>query len=165
MEIWKDIKDYEGLYAISNLGRVKNLKYNRLIFGNIDFAGYRVFGLYKNGVQTKKKLHRLMAITFLNNPNNYEQINHINGNKDDNRLTNLEWCDHTHNMKHAYQIGLNSPQFGELSGRSKLKEGDVSNIRNDYENGINSPTLLGLKYNISEAQIRRIVKRENWKHV
>lgn len=109
-EIWRDIEGYERLYQISNLGRVKSLKrntaHNRIMKPKKDKYGYLYIGLCKNGELSYKKIHRLVARAFIPNYNNLPQINHIDGNKTHNCVSNLEWCDASYNQKHAYRLGL-----------------------------------------------------------
>jgi len=119
-EIWRDIKGYEGLYQVSNLGRVKSLsrKYKHNMFGkkiiyktskerlltiNIN-QGYAHVVLCKNGKCKQKLLHRLIAQSFIPNPENKPNINHIDGNGLNNNLDNLEWCTQKENIKHASDI-------------------------------------------------------------
>lgn len=94
-EIWKDIVGYEGLYQVSNFGRIKSL-YNYRGKGNILIPrlkrGYLTIGLRKNKIRKWKTIHRLIAQTFIPNPHNYPVVNHKNENKLDNRIENLEWC-------------------------------------------------------------------------
>lgn len=105
-EIWKDIKGYEGLYQVSNFGRVKRIveyknrfkEHNeRILKLNKDKDGYCLVHLCKNGIAKCKKVHRLVAEAFIENPKNYEMINHKNEIKNDNRIENLEWCNVTYN--------------------------------------------------------------------
>lgn len=110
-EIWKSIKDYEGLYEISNLGRVKKLSTKHKVktyttrFVKIS-GGYNEY----QSVNLSNKaylLHRLIGQSFIPNPENLPQINHINGIKSDNSIENLEWCTSSYNNKHAFRTGLN----------------------------------------------------------
>ena len=109
-EIWKDIKDYEGLYQVSNLGRIKSLKgyhrKERILKLRNNLYGYLTVGLSKYNKVKRRKIHRLVAEAFIPNPNNYEQVNHIDGNKLNNAVFNLEWCNRSYNMKHAYENNL-----------------------------------------------------------
>ncbi len=122
-EIWKPIKDYEGLYEISNFGNVKILarnytrynyltkRYNiikvkeKITQGTIN-GGYRRICLTKNKVEKNKRIHKLVAEAFIPNPNNYSYVNHIDGNKQNNYIDNLEWCTLYQNNTHAYKTGL-----------------------------------------------------------
>lgn len=127
-EVWKDIKGYEGLYQISNLGNIRKLRFinnicNKEKIFNItqqkQNSGYLKVMLYKNGVYENKLVHRLVAETFLNNKNNYSDINHKDGNKENNKVDNLEWCTKSYNMIHAYKNGLwKSPNKGRYRGDS-----------------------------------------------
>jgi len=118
MEIWKDIKGYEGIYQVSNLGNVRSV--DRTLRGNsgrvrfyngqpttqYEIGGYLHVCLSKNGTPKHKKVHRLIAIAFVPNQNNKPFINHINGIKTDNSIENLEWCTAKENIAHAWESGL-----------------------------------------------------------
>lgn len=97
----KPIEGYEGLYEISEEGVIRNLTNGNILHGNINSYGYRVIRLYKNSKPRDHKLHQLLAKAFIPNPNNYRCINHIDGDKLNNSLDNLERCNHTLNARHA----------------------------------------------------------------
>lgn len=141
-EEWKDIKEYEGLYQISNYGRIKSLEKQlkckiknnntrvqkaRIKKNRYDKDGYCRVTFFKNGVKKGKTffVHRLVAIAFIFNSQNKPIVNHINGIKSDNRLYNLEWCTNSENDLHAYKNGLRKTnktglgKFGKLNGTSK----------------------------------------------
>lgn len=106
-EEWKDIKDYEGLYQVSNWGRVKSLitdknRRKRILKQHNRGNGYLFVVLTNNEHQSKNiSVHRLVAETFLPNPENLPEVNHIDENKENNRVDNLEWCDHTYNINYG----------------------------------------------------------------
>lgn len=121
-EEWKDIPEYEGKYQISNLGRVKSLPriidsqfkgkpikrkvFERELRKSKNRFGYEYVCLSKNGKTKKYRIHRLVGELFIPNPMNKPQINHIDGNKQNNRIDNLEWCNNSENMQHAVKMGL-----------------------------------------------------------
>lgn len=111
-EVWRDIPGYESLYKVSSLGRVKSLgnrlgRKEKILKQHIQRDGYKRVLLYKKGLKPKKfPVHRLVAITFIPNPLQKEQVNHQNGYKLDNRLENLNWMTRKENIAHAYETGL-----------------------------------------------------------
>lgn len=107
-EIWKDIKNYEGLYQVSNLGNVKSLhRYEKLLKPYInEHNGYVYVILYKNKKNKCCRVHRLVAQTFISNYENKPYVNHIDGNKQNNCVSNLEWCTAKENTQHAFKNGL-----------------------------------------------------------
>lgn len=124
-EIWKDIKDYEGLYMVSNLGRIKSLKRKantgrggwriweeRILKQGTGTSGEKTIVLYSSNSENKKRsrlVHRLVIEAFIPNPENKPTVNHIDGNRKNNCLSNLEWATWSENNKHAYLTGLNNP--------------------------------------------------------
>lgn len=104
-EVWKDIDGYEGTYQISNLGRVQNNGHILVPFDNGN--GYLTVGLSKHSRVKKYKVHRLVAMAFLDNPFCQSDVNHKDGNKHNNDVSNLEWCNRSYNIRHAYEKGLN----------------------------------------------------------
>lgn len=105
-EVWKDIKGYEGLYQVSDLGRVKSLNYNktgveRVMVGIKNTRGYLAVCLCKDGKVKKCLVHRLVAEAFIPNPEGLPQVNHRNEDKQSNIVTNLEWCDNRYNLNYG----------------------------------------------------------------
>lgn len=104
-EIWKDIKGYEGNYQISNKGRIWSVLSQRYLKPQHDNCGYyRIQLTAKNGKRKTEKVHRLVAINFIDNPDNLPEVNHINHIRDDNRIENLEWCNHKENCNKTVKV-------------------------------------------------------------
>lgn len=124
MEEWKDIEGYEGLYQVSNYGRVKNVRTNQILKIAHNQKGYQHVCLINNGKHTKK-IHRLVAQAFIPNPNDFLQINHKDKNKDNNIHTNLEWCDCYYNIN--YSLAKKILQF-DLKGNLIKEWNSLSEI-------------------------------------
>jgi hypothetical protein len=104
MEEWKDVVGYEGLYEVSNLGRVRNKKRNTMVT-LLDNNGYHRVELWKNNKRRRYMLHRVVAQTWIPNDDDTKtQVNHINEIKTDNRVENLEWCTASYNNKYGHRI-------------------------------------------------------------
>ena len=105
-EEWKQIKDFPNYY-ISNMGNVKsNTKFNKVLKQYKTIGNYLSVTLYNNGIAKKKVVHRLVATHFIDNPNNLPEVNHIDGNKHNNKADNLEWCTSKYNQIHAIKNNL-----------------------------------------------------------
>ena len=103
-EIWKPIKGFELFYEISNLGNIRNSK-GRIMSPYINNRGYHCIDLTVNKVRTKHLVHRLVLLTFVGNPTNLPEVNHLDENKSNNTLANLEWCSRSHNKQHSMKSG------------------------------------------------------------
>jgi len=173
-EIWKDIVGYEGLYEISNLGRVKS--YDRIIKHSIIgeyikkgkdkvcMIGNHGYGSIKltdyTGNSKKKLLHRLVAKTFIPNPENKRTVNHKDGNKLNNSVDNLEWATDSEQQLHAFNTGLSS-HTGQNNPSSKMIEDEVRFIRESNLKGVE----LAKMFNISPTTISSIRNKKIWKHI
>ncbi len=144
MEVWKDVVDYEGHYRVSTLGVIKSVDrvkicgwggaqhvYQKVLKASRSRKGYFLVGLSKNGVRTTYSVARIVAKTFLPNPDKKPEVNHKNGIKTDNRIDNLEWATSRENARHAVRTGLRVPVRGSQQGPSKLKEGQVIQIKKE----------------------------------
>lgn len=107
-EIWKDVKNYEGLYQVSNFGKIKSLprrgtqtNTEKILKVNYTYNGYERVSLNKNNKNKRYLVHRLVAETFIPNPNNYPQVNHKDKNKINNNVSNLEWCTPSYNINYG----------------------------------------------------------------
>ena len=100
-----DIKGFESIYKITDTGKVFSIKSNRFIGSNLK-DGYSLVILRKNNKSYAKTIHRIVALHFLPNPNFFPEVNHIDGNKHNNNINNLEWVTTSQNVKHAFDTGL-----------------------------------------------------------
>ena len=143
-EVWKDIQGYENEYQISNMGRVKSLKNKNkpLIMSPIlsRTQNYYTIGLIQNGQKKQYSINRLVAEAFLSNPNNYKEVNHIDEDTTNNKADNLEWVEHSQNVKHSIyrqsypvlQYDLNNkfiaeyPSLAEASRKTRVPRQNIS---------------------------------------
>lgn len=166
-EVWKDVKGFEGLYQVSNLGNVKRLISQRvfaerLIGRTIDRYGYVKRVLSKDGKNNYFTEHRLVAIAFIDNQDDKSTVNHINGIKTDNKVENLEWNTILENHQHAIDTGL-STQRGITHHKCKLTEEQVLEIR---KIGFSQTRMsLSKKYGVSRTNILGIIRGKFWKHI
>lgn len=171
-EIWRDIKDYEGLYQISNFGRVKSLPRNgtisteRILKPLLTGRGYYKVTLSKHNKAKYPSIHRLVAEAFILNPDNLPQINHKDGNKTNNKVGNLEWCTSLENVKHSIYTGLRSDK-GVNSSLSKFTEKDIIWIKKHYipRSPIYGCTALAKRYNVVKSTISDIIRNNHYKNI
>lgn len=187
-EIWVDVKGFESYYQVSSFGRVKSLK--RIIIKNNgviypvkeriiklakDKDGYLICSLVKNQVSITYRVNRIVAISFIENPCNKKEVNHINGSKDDNSVKNLEWVSRSENMLHAYKTGLAKASekqkkavrktgllsVGENHGNCKLKDAEIDEIRRlRKENGLPLKQIADM-FSVSVSHVCSICKMKD----
>lgn len=169
MEEWKVIKGYDGKYSVSSEGRVKknNGKFIKPVKRT---TGYYVVGLWQHQECSQKLLHRLVAFYFIENPDNLPEVNHKDGNKANNAVSNLEWVTHSENQQHRIKIlhkdmiGENNPMYGKSGVNSPrfkdfiLQIDMQGNIVNRFESALEAARFLNgiTKYNIGASAISSI---------
>lgn len=161
----KEIKGFEGLYSVDENGRVYSLRSAKRLKEIKMQSGYIYVHLCNGKNKTKlARLHRIVAEAFLEPKEGMDQVNHINGNKADNRAENLEWCTQKQNTKHAIKTGLYATS-GENNPSAKLTYEQVKSIRNEYIRNDKERGTKGLarKYGVTDVMIGKIVRNECWK--
>lgn len=165
MEIWKDMKGWEGIYQVSNYGRVKSLERTiykkrggilyvteKILKPRVNTHGYMTVHISKVGLAKVLRIHTAVAQAFVPNPNNYPHINHLDGIKANNSADNLEWCTPLMNNLHAIATGLN-----DIKNRPGSRSVKVIHT----PSGIVYPSLkaaakaLGIKYKTAQTRMRR----------
>lgn len=173
----KDIPGYEGLYAITKNGAVwsypKTTRNRGKWLGQRENLGYMLVTLCKEKTIKTMRVHRLVAITYLSNPNNYPQINHLDGDKANNHVSNLEWCDAFRNQRHQLLLyGFNSTEkhkdVGRKNGainakkRRKITFQQAQEIRKLVKSGVKQKVFCD-KYNLNHAIVSNIVNNKSYK--
>lgn len=173
-EVWKPVPKYESWYEVSNLGRVKRkfsidnggrrLK-ERILKGARQNNGYVYVSLCGATGVKQMRVHRIVAEVFIPNPEEKPFVNHINGNKEDNRVDNLEWVTGSENMRHAYVTGLQIPLKRESSPSAILNETQIIEIRACYipRDSKYGQSALSRKYGVSRSCIEDIVHGRTWR--
>lgn len=161
-EIWKPLKIYNGEYAVSSFGRVMSLKRGKktILKTAKSTGGYLKVNLYFEKKQHTKTVHRLVAIGF-NVIRNGLEINHIDGNKLNNYLKNLEACTKSHNLSHRFKIGISSHN-GELNPAAKINMKIANEIRREVSCG-KTHLFISRKYDLSGMQVRNIINNKCWR--
>lgn len=174
-ETWKDIKGYEGLYSISTNGRVKRLARDRIIATGVNKPlkekeiktfegklGYIHVNLWKNGKMKQHRIHRLIMLAHTKKPKDKNVINHIDGDKTNNKLQNLEWCTYKENTIHAYKTGLAKGKKGIENSQGRLTNEEVISMRKLYSTGNYTQKEIGEIYGISRRHAGDIVNEKRW---
>jgi hypothetical protein len=164
MEQWENVPDFEGMYEVSSLGRIKRIAtgcgtwIGRMLKPSDGGKGYLYVSLSKNDVTYRTGVSRLVAKVFIPNPDNLPEVNHRDGIKANNAVTNLEWTTHLDNIAHSCYTGLRP--IGEDSPGAKLTAIQVAEIRSRYVKG--NGKILAKEFGVTNTQICRIVKGICW---
>lgn len=184
--MWCDIKGFEGKYQVSNLGEVKSLKrllktsngkqwyVRERILKQNDSKGYKKVVLQNKSIKKTIKVHRLVADGFIENPGNKPCVNHKDGDKTNNNITNLEWVTYSENTIHAWKTGLKVKKQGEDHNTSKYSNNEIRAVRNIYDNKEYYEKILNKKltykmigriFGMDSANVGYIVRRQSWKDI
>ena len=147
-EIWKPIEWTEGGYEVSNLGRVRSMKQYygviaRIMPATTQKKGYKAVMFHINGKAKCAKVHRLVAEAFIPNPDNLPEVNHKDGNKGNNHVSNLEWCTRSHNVKHSYDTGLKQPHRWTAEERKQISDRNKGQVVSNKQRQQISEALKG----------------------
>lgn len=175
-EVWKPVVGLEGCYEVSNLGRVRSVSRTVEVYGGRrrvvpscirkqgkSKAGYPQLHLSGDGVNTVEPVHKLVAEAFLGPRESGQTVNHIDGNKANNSVGNLEYCDHRENNRHALRTGLRINPRGSRHGLARLTESIVLEIRSALSSGEQQKSLAK-RYGVSKSLINQIAKGRIWQH-
>lgn len=173
--IWKDIPGFDGFYQVSNTGLVRSTggwcgtAKRRPALRSISLTrdGYEKVRLNCGGVDVTRRIHRLVAEAFIPNPDNKPTVNHIDGNKRNNNVSNLEWANRHEQLCHAYNHNLKSPEAGVKNANAKLSAEQVREIRRDYvrQSKEYGTVALSKKYGVTNRVIGLIVRGLAYKDV
>lgn len=159
-ETWKRFKN--TTYSVSSTGCVYNEYSGKILKPFPNNNGYLTVDLFHNTVRERVLVHRLVAIAFIPNPENKPFVNHIDGNKQNNCVENLEWCTPSENSIHAIETNLSAKGSGKTL--AKLTEADVLEIQEAFEQGVKD-YVLAEKYGVTSGVISSIRLGKTWKHV
>lgn len=162
METMREIPNYKGYFATPD-GRVYSEKVKRFLKPR-NHRGYWSIGISVDGKKKTATVHRLIAFAFVDNPENKKVINHKDGDKKNNNISNLEWCTTSENILHAFKTGLSSPMAGSKHGFAKLTEADIPVIRSLSSQGKSLSQIAG-KFKVDIKTVHRIVQGKGWIHV
>jgi hypothetical protein len=163
----KQISLFGKEFLIYENGDLFNLKTNKKLKSFDNGVGYLRVGIYVGDNKHKPVyIHRLLAQSFIPNPNNKIEVNHIDGNTKNNDLSNLEWVTKSENALHAYKLGLSkpSPNKGEKNGNAILNQEKVIKIRTMFKNGIRQCEIVK-EFGINKVLVSSIVRNKSWKHI
>lgn len=171
-EEWRDIEGYEGLYQISNYGKVKSFKHRVhgsegvILKPHIYTTKYSIYRLSDSNNDIKRiTAHKLVAKAFIPNPKKYQEVNHKNGIKIDNRVDNLEWCTHQQNMVHAFTELYPNIRQGSRNSRATITDDDALQIYKLAMKNERSYADIGKEYGVSKSIVGNIKAGKTWSHV
>lgn len=161
-EEWRPIRSFYHLYEVSNFGRVRSLRYNKIMKPHTTHSGHQRVGIFEGGFRKQKYIHVLVIESFVGKRPEGLQCAHLDGNPKNNRINNLKWCTPKENMSHKKLHGTH--QAGETAAYRKFSKAKILRIRKDHTKGI-SDMEISFKYGVSRRHVNDIVKRRKWKSI
>jgi len=175
-EIWKEVAGYEGLYEASNLGRIRSVprtlidglgrarRYrSKILTGGVSDKGYWAVMMCRGSVQRMTLISRLVAETFIPNPDGKAEVNHKDGNKNDNSVNNLEWMTHQENSLHRNAVLRKN--IGDKNYGAKMTNETVMEMRKMREETGYAYRIIAEKFGLNENTIYRAITKRHWKHI
>lgn len=161
----RDVVGYEGIFQVTEDGEIFSLRTNKFLIQGTTKVGYKIICTRVNGIAKSPRVHRMVAEAFIPNPDNKPEVNHINGDKTDNRVTNLEWVTSKENTQHALATGLQVSLAGTECQQSKLTEEDVRYIRSVFKpfDRAFGTRALAKKFNVHHSTISDVVNFVSYK--
>lgn len=163
-EIWVAVKGYEGLYKISNYGDIKSVRRGLVLTPVMISGGYYQVTLYNKGRRKNYRIHRIVAEHFIPNVDNKPEVNHIDGDKSNDSVPNLEWVSSRENIIHAFDTGLRV-SHGEHNNFHKLSNTDVLEVYDLAHSGLFKQSEIGAMYNVHKDTVSAIKRKKNWRHL
>ncbi len=178
-EIWKPVKGYESMYEVSNYGRCRSLDrqvnskhgtrtvYGQILRPDLSNNGYLRYSFSRSQNRCKISAHRLVAKHFIPNPENKPQVNHIDSDKTNNHVDNLEWVTMSENMKHDYKHNSRTSPYvkGEKHFNAKLTKKDVVKIKQLLNDSELNQSDIADKFNVCPSHISDIKREKRWAHI
>lgn len=179
-EVWKDVSGFEGIYEVSNFGRVKSCERvimrsngrpmnfpEKVMTPSVNHKGYEIIDMQNHGKRSGGFVHRLVAKAFIPNPENKKTVNHKDGNKRNNHVDNLEWMTNLENMRHGFEKGLLTNKYASESRKRKVAQIGTEGVVVNVFDSIQEAEDITKIYNIS-AVCRGVRPRAGgyqWKYV
>lgn len=166
-EEWRSCPDYEGIYEVSSIGRVRRIgvasgaRLGRILAQTLSADGYPLVNLSAGNQSRSCRVHQLVCRAFIGERPPDGEVNHLDGNKANNRVANLEWTTRLGNAQHAARTGLYLR--GPSAPNAKLTEADVLEIR--MLRGVASQRAIAKRFGLAQCTVKRIQLRQSWRHV